>query len=205
MKKKDQVVLVFAKPPIPGYAKTRLMPALGAEGAAALHSKLVDRVLKNLSNSEAWDVQLWGAGDVNHSFFTLCQNKYQLSFYEQRGENLGDRMFNAMRTALESYEKVVIIGTDCPLLDREVVEHAFQGLNYNQVVINPAEDGGYVLLGLKAIDSKIFANVNWGTASVADQTFRNLLNLGWDYTVLPTLWDIDRPEDLAKLETLQPL
>ena len=195
-------MIVFAKPPVPGFAKTRLAPALGEEGAAELHRRLVFNTLGNLGDAQSWDLQLWCVGDINHVFFQECAKKFDISLRSQWGENLGDRMFNAFECTLKEYEKVVIIGTDCPLLDQSVINQAFECLDETPAVINPAEDGGYVLLGLKKVDKKIFNSVDWGTSTVAEQTFIHMSDLNWQYTLLPSLWDVDIPEDLVKLRAL---
>ncbi len=200
--KKKQAVIVFAKPPVPGLAKTRLAPALGKDGAAELHRRLVLDTLKSIEQVQSWDLQIWCVGDINHAFFQECARKFNVSLYSQWGDTLGDRMFNAFEYTLKEYEKVLIVGTDCPLLNQSVITQAFQCLDENLAVINPADDGGYVLLGLKKVDEKIFNSVDWGTSTVAEQTFTRMSELGWQYALLPPLWDVDIPEDLIKLRAL---
>ena len=195
-------MIVFAKSPIPGFAKTRLVPALGESGAAELHRRLVLTTLGGIGNLQSWDLQLWCAGDINHVFFQECARKFDISLYSQWGETLGNRMFNAFECTLKEYEKVVIVGTDCPLLNQSVISQAFQYLDETPAVINPADDGGYVLLGLKKVDEKIFNSVDWGTSTVAEQTYIRLSELKWQYSLLPSLWDVDIPEDLIKLREL---
>ena len=111
-------------------------------------------------------------------------------------------MFNSFEYALRSYKRVVVIGTDCPLLDASTIEQAFLHLERQLVVINPAEDGGYVLLGLNKVDKRIFEDVSWGTSTVAQQTMSNLKQLDWKAAILPALWDVDLPQDLEKLAKL---
>ena len=202
MKNHKQCLLVFAKPPTPGYAKTRLIPALGQQGAAELHRRLVLRTLAKVSSKGLWDVQLWCAGDINDDFFQSCLSQFDISLKTQSGSDLGKRMSNAFEDALANYDRVVVIGTDCPLLDQKIIAESFHCLTNYPVVINPAEDGGYVLLGLKSVDDKVFENVSWGTSLVTQQTLSNLNKLNWTTATLPLLWDVDLPQDLEKLAEL---
>ena len=199
---KEQCLLIFAKPPIPGFAKTRLIPALGEQESAKLHGRLVLHTLSKVSVEKTWDVQLWCAGDIGHDFFQSCMSQFAVTLHCQSGQNLGERMFNAFEYALQNYKRVVVIGTDCPLLTANTIEQAFLHLEKQLVVINPAEDGGYVLLGLNKVNMRIFEDVSWGTSEVAQQTMSNLKQLDWKVAVLPVLWDVDLPQDLEKLAKL---
>ena len=199
---KEQCLMVFAKLPIPGFAKTRLIPALGEQEAAKLHSRLVSHTLTKVCSRGQWDIQLWCAGNINHDFFQSCISQFNVTLHSQSGNDLGERMFNAFGYGLRTYKKVVVIGTDCPVLDTKILQYAFQNLDENSVVISPAEDGGYVLLGLNKVDKRVFEDVSWGTSKVAQQTMSNLEQLDWKAAILPTLWDVDLPQDLEKLATL---
>lgn len=202
MKKNKNLLIVFAKPPIAGLAKTRLIPQLGAEGAAELHSQLVMHTLVNLINPAQWETQLWCSTEINHNFFQKCHKIYQVNRRLQIGNKLGDRMYHAMLTSLESYDNVCLIGTDCPVLDKPVIEQAFSRLKNVDMVFNPAEDGGYVLVSAKKLDEKIFQKVTWGTDAVMRQTKDNAKEKNFQLALLPTLWDVDVPEDLLKLASL---
>ncbi len=201
MSKNKQALLVFAKAPVPGKAKTRLIPKLGAEGAAELHQELVLRTLERLVNSQ-WDTLLWTAGDSEHSLFQDCDVRFDLKRYVQQGDDLGQRMYHAMKTCLESYESVCLVGTDCPVLDEQIVAKVFRRLDNLDMVFNPAEDGGYVLLAANTVDPRVFENIRWGTSEVMGKTRVNLKKLNYDVSFFPVLWDVDVPEDLSRYYAL---
>lgn len=200
----NKALLVFAKAPLAGYAKTRLIPELGAEGAAKLHAMLVRHTLQNVVDAEKWDTQLWCADFPEQTFFQQCANEFELNLFQQQGRNLGERMYHAIHQSLRRYKSVVLIGTDCPLLNREKIRAAFDDLTRQALVITPAEDGGYVLIGATQIESYLFENVTWGSASVMSQTLHNLGESQTKVILHPTLWDVDFPEDLSRLRALPP-
>jgi rSAM/selenodomain-associated transferase 1 len=117
----------------------------------------------------------------------------------QQGEDLGERMFHAASRALVQAESVLLLGTDCPGVTRDYLVRAFQALHRAEVVIGPAEDGGYVLLGLRRVDRKLFRGLAWGTSSVLEQTLERVMALGWRHALLEPLWDVDRPRDVERL------
>ena len=195
--------MIFAKPPIAGVAKTRLMPRLGAVGAAALHQKLVLRTLDNVHRPEQWDTNLWCAGDVTHPFFQACALDYRLSLYPQSEADLGQRMYAALQSSLRVYEAVCLLGTDCPLLSEAHIRQAFEQLDQgHDLVFSPAEDGGYVLIAAKFIKRELFENIQWGSCTVMQQSLANAEQLSLQVSLLPTLWDVDVPEDLPRLASL---
>lgn len=187
--------MVFAKAPIAGVAKTRLIPALGKQGAADLHGQLLDHTLAWASNGCADIVQLWSP-DVEHP--VLLQT--QMPLFSQCGDDLGQRMAHAFEHALESAKAAVIIGTDCPALTKDIVAEAFAALESgSDVVLGPAEDGGYYLIGLKHAAPELFAGIEWGGDRVFVDTIAKLEQAQLSCHALPTLWDVDRPEDLQRL------
>jgi rSAM/selenodomain-associated transferase 1 len=196
-------VAVMAKAPAPGQVKTRLIPALGPEGAARLHARLLYTAVDRLLKARLCPVRLCCAPDTDHpDFAILAADGARLE--RQTGAGLGERMANAARRALETARQVVIVGTDVPELGPGYVESAILALrNDNDAVLGPVEDGGYGLLGLNRVDETLFRDIAWSTAHVADETRRRLLSLGWRWEELPMLWDIDRPEDLPRLEGLR--
>jgi rSAM/selenodomain-associated transferase 1 len=197
-------VLVFAKAPVPGQVKTRLIPALGAESAARLHRHLLWQTLQTACLLPQATVQLWCAPDTTHAYFAECARDFPLSLHEQRGQDLGARMFHALQSALINNDAALLIGADCPLLDVNVLHAARAALSGSTpAVLVPAEDGGYVLIGLKRLASDIFADIDWGTCRVLNQTRARLRQLGWSWHELPALRDIDRPEDLHAFPTLR--
>jgi len=194
-------IIVFAKPPIPGHAKTRLIPALGECGASELHARLVRHTLAAATQAELCPVDLYCANNLLHSFFTECQQDFSVILKQQQGANLGQRMANAFDDALNSARHIILIGSDCPALTTTDLEQALEALitGYD-CVLKPATDGGYVLIGLKALNHCIFNDINWGTDRVLEQTRTKLLAINWRWQELDTTWDLDRPEDLANLQ-----
>jgi rSAM/selenodomain-associated transferase 1 len=193
-------IAVFARAPVPGAAKTRLIPLLGAEGAALLHAELVRHALRLALASDIGPVQLWCAPDCDHPFFTRCAEELGVSLRTQCGGDLGERMACAFGAALCENAPLVVIGSDCPALTPALVREAAGALRDHEAVFAPAEDGGYVLVGLSAPDPGLFKGIAWGSDSVMSETRARLERAGTRWKELETLWDIDRPEDIARLE-----
>ncbi len=199
----SRAVLVFAKAPRAGHAKTRLIPLLGEAGAARLQARLCEHTLEQLVQGP-WSLELWCAPDCQERFFQHCAQRYGLNLYRQRGEDLGARMSRALDQALARYRQVVIVGTDCPALGPTYVTQAFKALDEScQAVIGPAEDGGYVLLGLSRPEPRLFTDIAWGTAKVYQETRERLAQMDWSWRALEPLWDVDRPADYARLLAAQ--
>lgn len=199
----DARILVFAKPPVPGYSKTRLIPALGEYGAAELHKRLVKHTLTTATDAALCPVELWCASDINHPFFQQCQQRFPLSLHLQRGADLGERMANALESALRHCRYAILIGTDCPATTAENLHTAITALKQgHDCVLRPAQDGGYVLIGLSKPNQFIFQNVNWGSDKVMQTTRESLKRIVWHWHEMDTTWDVDRPEDLKKLSQL---
>ncbi|MGY0216072.1 TIGR04282 family arsenosugar biosynthesis glycosyltransferase [Endozoicomonadaceae bacterium StTr2] len=204
---KEACVLLFAKPPVAGKVKTRLIPALGADGACRLHQRLLEHVVEQV-NASGMDACLWAADDPQHQGFeNLSLSRWQRKTQPQG--DLGNRMQTAAETMLKQYRKVLLIGSDCPLLNTEYFEQVLQQLEQQPVVYIPAEDGGYVLLGLSEqmlsqSMSPLFENIDWGTGSVLEQSRQHLQQAGIQWSELTELWDIDRPEDVERLSKVKP-
>lgn len=191
----------MAKAPVPGRVKTRLIPTLGAEGAARLHAHLLRSTVTKMLAAELCPVQLWCAPDTEHPDFAALE-KAGARLECQCDGNLGARMAHIARTVLAAARQVVIVGTDIPDLDAPQVEAALTALAAgHDAVLGPTEDGGYCLLGLARTDDELFRGMPWSTARVADVTRRRLVTLGWTWSELPELWDLDRPEDWKRLAT----
>jgi rSAM/selenodomain-associated transferase 1 len=193
-------IAVFARAPVPGEAKTRLIPLLGAEGAAQLHAQLVRHAARTAIAADLGPVELWCAPDCDHPFFMQCAEELGVTLRTQRGADLGRRMACAFAAALCENAPLVVIGSDCPALTPEHLREAADALRTHEAVVAPAEDGGYVLVGLSAADPGLFENVAWGSASVMSETRARLTRAGTRWKELETLWDMDRPEDYARLE-----
>lgn len=197
-----RAVLLFAKAPIAGQVKTRLIPVLGPAGAAALHRRLLVELSETLALNLNSILELWCAPDAEHPVFQDLATRYTLPLYVQTGADLGDRMLRAAEDALSRHTRVVLIGADCPLITPELLEQTFTWLAEPQdAVLGPAEDGGYVLIGMNRVHPLLFSDMPWGTDRVAEETRRRLLRLGWTWREHQVLWDVDRPADLLRLES----
>ena len=179
--------------------KTRLIPLLGPDGAAALHAGLVRHALSTATQARLGPVQLWCAPSVEHPFFDRCRSDFGVTLHRQEGADLGERMRHAFAEGLAAGAKVVMIGSDCPALGAADLQAASSALDMHAVVIAPAEDGGYVLIALRQPQDALFTNIAWGTAAVWRETRARLEAAGIAWTELPMRWDVDRPEDYARL------
>lgn len=192
-------ILLFAKAPEPGRVKTRLLPAIGAEAAARLYEQLLCTTVARLEAAQLAPIQLWCAPDTRHPVFAGLRRRHGLSLWQQQGEGLGARMEQAAGTALREADQVLLIGGDCPALEAVHLEQALGWLASGMdAVIGPAEDGGYVLLGLRRVDPGLFRGMPWGGDRVLSETRERLRRLQWSWQELPLLWDLDRPADLER-------
>jgi len=193
-------VMVFARAPTPGEAKTRLIPALGAAGAAALHRRLVMHCLRAAGDSRLGLVELWCAPGTGDPFFHECERRFGASLHPQGEGDLGARMQRAFDSALARARRAILVGSDIPTLSALYLRDADQALRRgDDAVIGPAEDGGYALIGLSRCDPELFRGIPWGGSEALAETRRRIAALGWRVTELPALWDVDRPEDLERL------
>ena len=192
-------LLVFARAPVPGLAKTRLIPALGAEGAAALQGRLLERTLATACAVAPGRVELWCAPDPGAPAFAAAVERWGVTLQRQPPGDLGARMHAALATALDRGERALLVGCDCPVLATADLEQAFTALDADDDVLGPAADGGYVLVGARRLSPLLFMGIDWGGPRVLRQTRARLVALGWRWHELRTLWDVDRPEDLARL------
>ena len=198
----DARILVFAKAPLPGEVKTRLLPELTPRQAAGLHRSLVGDTLRRLSAARLASIELWCAPHPDLPFFRAQALRFGLELFQQSNGDLGERMAQAAREGLSRCRRLVLVGTDCPALDGAYVARALTTLARRDAVLGPAEDGGYVLLGLKRAAPELFAEIPWGTREVARLTRERMAALGWRWAELPCLWDLDRPPDLARYRAL---
>jgi rSAM/selenodomain-associated transferase 1 len=145
-------------------------------------------------------VELWCAPDARHPFFRECARDFSVSLHSQGEGELGERMLRAFEAALSRAARVILVGSDIPALSSRYVRDAERALRRkHDAVIGPAEDGGYVLIGLARSDAELFRGVPWGRADVLEETRLRIAALGWRGLELPALWDADRPEDLERL------
>lgn len=191
-------VAVFAKAPVPGEVKTRLVALLGAQDAARLHAELVRRTLATARNSAVGPVSLWCMPDTGHPFFAECAARFGASLHEQRGGHLGERMAAAFDHLLAA-GPALLVGCDCPSLAEDDLRAAAGSLATHDAVFQPAEDGGYVLVGLSRRVPGLFEGVRWGEATVMRETRSRLRAAGASWREMPVRWDVDRPDDYRRL------
>jgi len=198
------VVIVFARAPVSGKAKTRLAAQIGAPRAARLQARMTRQALVTAKRAGCGPVELHGAPRAQHAFFRLCARQYRVALRSQSGRDLGQRMHLALAAALRRYRTAVLIGSDCPELRARDLRRAARLLRGScDVVLAPAEDGGYALIGARAARRSVFDGVAWGEASVYCRTVENLDARALRWRALRTVWDVDRPEDAARLAGLQ--
>lgn len=190
-------LLIFVKEPVPGQVKTRLAAEIGADAACQVYRRCVERTLERLS--------------VLRDEITLCVEPAQATgriqawlgsacpVQPQRGATLGDRLADAThRTFIAGAHQVLVIGTDSPWLDDALVEKAFSAMERADMVVGPAADGGYYLVGLAKPAPELFHGIPWSTSQVLDQTLATARTLGMTVSLLPEGYDIDRLTDLQR-------
>ncbi|MGJ7457624.1 TIGR04282 family arsenosugar biosynthesis glycosyltransferase [Halomonas sp. RA08-2] len=199
----DEVALaILAKAPIPGLAKTRLISALGPEGAARLHERLLRHTLTiAVAATPAHRVTLWTALDHAHPLFLELAERHCIALRPQSDGDLGQRMQAALAAA---DCPAMVIGSDCPVLTPALLHRCAEALEDHDAVCLPAEDGGYALLGLRRAHRHPFSDIDWGTGRVMARTRERIAALGWRLTCPATVWDVDLPEDLTRLSASYP-
>lgn len=190
-------VAVFAKAPVPGEVKTRLVPLLGPADAAELHATLVRRTIATARNAGVGPVSLWCMPDTGHPFFAACAAASGVSLHAQRGGHLGERMARAFEHLLAG-GPALLVGADCPGLTPADLREAAAALAGHDAVLQPAEDGGYVLVGLSRPAPAIFEGIRWGESTVMAATRERLRGAGLRWKEMPERWDVDRPEDYRR-------
>jgi hypothetical protein len=191
-------IAILAKAPVAGLSKTRLIPAIGAHAAAVLQERMTERTVTTALAAKAGPVTLWCAPDPGHvSFRELCKLG-QLTLRRQAEGDIGERMLAAF---VAHDGPTLVIGSDCPAFTAEHLRAAAQALrDGNDVVLTPAEDGGYVLIGAQQARAELFEGMIWSTASVLNDTRERIAALGLSCVELPALWDVDTERDLDRLE-----
>ncbi len=198
-------IVIFAKAPVPGRVKTRLIPALGAAGAARLAARMLDRALAQAIAADVGPVELYMSPAPDSPDWAGIPLPADIETSAQGEGDLGARMARAAQRAIACGEAVLLTGTDCPQLTAGRLGEAAARLVDHDAVMYPALDGGYTLLGLRAFDATLFANMPWSTHAVAQLTLERMAARGWRVWTGETLRDIDEPGDLACLpETLRP-
>jgi len=195
----EERLIVFTRYPEPGKTKTRMMPILGAEGAARLQRQLTENTLSNvkeLAASRPLSTEIHFSGGTEQLMRDWLGSDWN---YQLQAEgDLGQRMASAFTASFAAgMTRVVTIGIDCPGLKAPLMEQAFEALKQYDLVLGPAEDGGYYLIGLQRMIGELFVGINWGTSQVRQQTIEIAEQLDLKIAFLPVLKDIDRPEDLS--------
>ena len=194
-------VAILAKAPVPGLAKTRLIPTIGAHAAAILQERLTEHAVATALAAALGPVTLWCAPDPSHPSFRDLVTRHAVTLKRQPAGDLGARMLAAMAAG---GRPTIVIGTDCPAFTAEHLRAAAHALRDADVVLIPAEDGGYVLIGARVAHSQLFSGIAWGTASVMAETRARIAALGLTAIELPALWDLDTEADLARFEAMFP-
>ncbi|MEL7538273.1 MAG: TIGR04282 family arsenosugar biosynthesis glycosyltransferase [Pseudomonadota bacterium] len=192
-------IVIFAKAPQPGFAKTRLIPALGVDGAAELAAVLLDHTLNECLATRATQIILAQSPAPADPAWRDTELLGPIDQWDQGGGDLGDRLARCAAQALANYERVLLIGSDAPTLTARLLDAAITTLNSFDAVLTPARDGGYALLGLTRFDRSLFTNMPWSTNRVAAITEQRLRDSGFSVHLTDPVVDIDEPEDLDAL------
>ena len=190
-------LLVFTRAPEPGSVKTRLLSVLDAPRAAAIQAGLLQRTLETARASAADDIELWCTPTTQHPVLLELEDRFSLALRTQAGAGLGERICSAMDQALRVYRHVALVGSDCMDLAAADIDLALEQLAAGtDVVLGPAMDGGYYLIGLSRLYRQLFTDIAWGTGAVLAQTRTKAAQLKLKLHELPVRRDLDRPEDL---------
>lgn len=194
-----KAIIIFAKKPEVGHVKTRLAKSIGETRALQVYEKLLWKTHSNLQSVPYDKLLYWD--QIPQKLPEYLMEGYK--FYEQVFADLGHRMSKAFEETFTYYNKVLIIGTDCPFITPDIVESAFEMLDENDFVLGPARDGGYYLLGKKYYEPNIFVNIKWSTSEVLSETIHKIQSLNKRFGMLPELYDIDSEPDLIYWENLK--
>jgi rSAM/selenodomain-associated transferase 1 len=192
-------ILVFAKAPVAGEVKSRLAATIGQEQAAQIYSCTLQRTIMLVARAGLAQASLVVTPDTTHPLFSIMEERYGLELQQQNGSDLGERMHNALEIALGKAEFALLIGTDCPVLDEEYLEDALSRLEGGaDVVIGPAEDGGYTLIGMRSAEPRLFSDISWGESKVMETTRERCGEVGLTLYELEQRYDIDTYDDLLR-------
>ena len=192
-------IVIMAKAPVAGFAKTRLIPALGSQGAADLADKMLRHTLETALTAKLGIVEICATPDPTDPAWQNLDLPNNIIWSAQGDGDLGERMARAIARTTRGGEAVLLIGTDCPAIDVFTLHEAAQALHDYDASLLPTYDGGYALLALKCFDNRLFENMPWSTSAVALQTLQRMVQIDCEVKLLQTLHDIDEPLDLAQL------
>jgi len=191
----EATVALMARAPVPGKAKTRLIPRLGATGAARMHAAMTRHALQEIVRS-GLSATLWCDPDIDHPFFTECERDFGIALRPQPFGDLGDRMLAIFEAAKGP---LLLMGSDCPAIDARFLLTCGRLLARHAAVVAPTADGGYGLIGLQSPFGDVFRDMPWGTDAVMALTRRRLLKGNIDVAETSEIWDVDTPDDLTRL------
>jgi hypothetical protein len=191
--------VIFAKAPVAGQAKTRLIPALGPAGSARLAQQLLEHTVAEVVAADTGPVELCVAPSMSHPAFSGLDVAQHVLWSEQGDGDLGERMARATQRVIGNAEHIMLVGTDCPQLTRVELQAAAASLVDHDACMVPVSDGGYSLLGLRQYSPALFCDIPWSTEQVAEMTCARIAAAGWSLKILPQLHDIDEPGDLQWL------
>ncbi len=192
-------IVIMAKAPVAGYAKTRLIPALGADGAALLAHRMLVHIVDEATKCSVGSVYLSCAPDSRHPAFRSFAAIPDLTLCDQAPGDIGERMRHAFDCALSKYSCALVVGSDAPALDVSLMQRARAAINHHDAVFVPTRDGGYVLIALRRAEPTLFEGIAWGTSTVMRETRERLTRAGMRYAELEPIADIDEPESLSSL------
>ena len=186
----ENALIIFTKNLVYGKVKTRLAATIGNDKAFNIYKNLIAHTY-SLIQSIRCDKIVYYSSYVESTMVIFYAREIQ------QGNDLGEKMKNAFKDVLQKkYSKAIIIGTDCPELNSAIVNNAFEQLNHHDIVIGPAADGGYYLLGMKKLYTRLFENIEWSTPTVFEKTISICNYFNYSYFILPTLHDVDVEDDL---------
>jgi len=195
--KSRAVLIIFAKAPEAGKVKTRLIAGIGRRRATSLYKDMLTKTLNTARKAGFSEIHVCVSGNTGNEYFTRLKSRHYVKLYKQRGKDLGQRMSNALDTALRRFPYAVLIGSDCPSLSSSDLKLATDYLeNKTDVVLGPADDGGYYLIGLRKNNPRLFSGIEWGKETVFTDTCSYIKALNWRVRFLSMRWDVDLTVDL---------
>lgn len=206
----EMILAQYAKWPRLGKVKTRIGKVLGPQKALAIHLELVKSVLEQFSNVKGLNYQLWldtmslrlDQSNASNELLQLIESNY-VACREQEGSNLGERMCNTFVELSRDFQKIAIIGSDCPNVSTKQLEEVERALDIHDVVIIPAEDGGYVLIAMRSdsvdkVEGNWLQGVRWGGSAALEDTLSCYRQHKLAVYLLSESWDVDQLEDYQR-------
>lgn len=193
-----RALLIFIKNPLSGKVKTRLAATIGEEKALRIYLQLL-QITRNTTLQADCARYLFYSDFIDTTDDWLPEDFHKAL---QHGDDLGQRMYEAFRSLLEHYTKAIIIGSDCPELGEEILNLAFNKLDESDIVLGPAVDGGYYLLGMKELTPELFEGIAWSTPEVMNQTLKKIKSIDKTVAFCPTLRDLDDEADWEMLKDI---